>query len=40
MDSTTKEGYFFKDSNIILKYSILGNCFGFKKHVYRQVGEY
>ena len=22
---------FFKDSNIILKYSILGNCFGFKK---------
>ena len=26
---------FFKDSNIILKYSILGDYFGFKKHVYR-----
>ena len=24
---------FCKDSNIILKYSIIGNCFGFKKHV-------
>ena len=29
---TTQWGkVFFKDSNIILKYSILGNCFGLKK---------
>ena len=26
---------FFKDSNIILKYSILGDCSGLKKHVNR-----
>ena len=26
---------FFKDSNIILNYSILGDYFGLKKHVYR-----
>ena len=31
---------FFKDSNIILKYIILGDGFGLKKHVCRLVGEY
>ena len=25
---------FFKDSNIILKYSILSDCFGFKKTIF------
>ena len=28
------DGYFFKDSKIILKYSILGDIFGLKKNVY------
>ena len=26
-----RDRVFFKDSNIILKYSILGDCFGLKK---------
>ena len=30
-----KNRVFFKDSNIIVKHSILGDCFGLKKHVYR-----
>ena len=29
---------FFKDSNIILKYSILGDCFGLEK-TYSQIGR-
>ena len=31
---------FFKDYNSILKYSIVGDNFGLKKHIYRSLGKY